>query len=409
MSQTTGSIEKLKVCIIIPAYNNAKTLKSVVEDVSRYSRNIIVVNDGSTDGTKEILSEFSYIDVISYEKNIGKGYALSKGFEYAIEKGYKYAITIDADGQHFADDIPLFYEKVLEERDAVIIGARNMTQDGIPEKSSFGHKFSNFWFRVETGIKHPDTQSGFRLYPLNRIKDSKWFTVKYEFEIEVIVRLAWKGVKITYVPIKVYYAPKEERISHFRPFVDFTRISILNTLFVIFAFLYIKPRDFTKAAFRKSVKQHFNEQINNPKFSNLNLTLSVAFGVFMGIIPIWGYQLVSAIFLAHVLKLNKVIVAIAANISLPPIIPFILFVSVKTGELVLGVKTELDFHSDITFEVIKSLLKVYVVGSIVLAILLSVFSGLISLLLLSVYRKNEMPSPYSDSYRNSRRDRKEDE
>jgi len=281
----------------------------------------------------------------------------------------------------------LFIDKLKEEKDAVIIGARNMTQDGVPGKSSFGHKFSNFWFRVETGIKHPDTQSGFRLYPLDRIKDSKWFTKKYEFEIEVIVRLAWKGVKITYVPIKVYYAPKEERISHFRPFVDFTRISILNTLFVIFTFLYIKPRDFTKKAFSKSVKQHFYEQINNPRYSNLNLALSVAFGIFMGIIPIWGYQLVSAIFLAYLFKLNKTIVIISANISLPPLIPFILFVSVKTGELVLDVKTGLNFHSEITFEVIKSLLKVYVVGSIVLAIIMSLFSGFLSWLLLTIFRK----------------------
>jgi glycosyltransferase involved in cell wall biosynthesis len=387
MSRINESIEKLKICIIIPTYNNATTLKKVIEDVSQYSNNIIVVNDGSTDDTLEILSELSYIDVISYENNVGKGFALRKGFEYAIEKGYKYAITIDADGQHFAEDIPLFIDKLKEEKDAVIIGARNMTQDGVPGKSSFGHKFSNFWFRVETGIKHPDTQSGFRLYPLDRIKDSKWFTKKYEFEIEVIVRLAWKGVKITYVPIKVYYAPKEERISHFRPFVDFTRISILNTLFVIFTFLYIKPRDFTKKAFSKSVKQHFYEQINNPRYSNLNLALSVAFGIFMGIIPIWGYQLVSAIFLAYLFKLNKTIVIISANISLPPLIPFILFVSVKTGELVLDVKTGLNFHSEITFEVIKSLLKVYVVGSIVLAIIMSLFSGFLSWLLLTIFRK----------------------
>ncbi len=387
MSRINESIEKLKICIIIPTYNNATTLKKVIEDVSQYSNNIIAVNDGSTDDTLEILSELSYIDVITYEKNVGKGFALRKGFEYAIEKGYKYAITIDADGQHFAEDIPLFIDKLKEEKDAVIIGARNMTQDGVPGKSSFGHKFSNFWFRVETGINHPDTQSGFRLYPLDRIKDSKWFTKKYEFEIEVIVRLAWKGVKVTYVPIKVYYAPKEERISHFRPFADFTRISILNTLFVIFTFLYIKPRDFTKKAFSKSVKQHFYEQINNPRYSNLNLALSVAFGIFMGIIPIWGYQLVSAIFLAYLFKLNKTIVIISANISLPPLIPFILFVSVKTGELVLDVNTGLNFHSEITFEVIKSLLKVYVVGSIVFAIIMSLFSGFLSWLLLTIFRK----------------------
>ncbi len=387
MGQFKKDMEEQGVCIIIPAYNNAGTLRNVIEDVFRYSENIIVVNDGSTDETLQILGTINNIDVVSYKKNRGKGYALRKGFERAIEKDFKYAITIDADGQHFADDIPLFIKKLKEEEDAVIIGARNMTQDGVPGKSSFGHKFSNFWFWVETGIRHPDTQSGFRLYPLERIKDSKWFTRKYEFEIEVIVRLAWKGVKITYVPVKVYYAPANERISHFRPFVDFSRISVLNTMLVIWTFLYIKPRDFTKKAFRKSVKQHFNEQINNPKYSNLYLSLSVAFGVFMGIIPIWGYQLVSAIFLAHVLKLNKVIVAISANISLPPLIPFILFASVKTGELILGTHTGLNFNSEITFDLIKSLLTVYITGSIVFAVVMSLFSGLISWALLAIFRR----------------------
>ena len=389
MSRINESIEKLKICIIIPTYNNAATLKKVIDDVSRYSGNIIVVNDGSTDETSRILSGTEGVDIISYKNNVGKGFALRKGFQYAIEKGYKYAITIDADGQHYADDIPLFVDKIEKEMDAVIIGARNMTGDGIPGKSSFGHRFSNFWFRVETGIKHPDTQSGFRLYPLDRIKEMKWFTKKYEFEIEVIVRLAWKGVKITHLPVKVYYAPAGERISHFRPFVDFSRISVLNTLFVIYAFLYIKPRDFTKKALSKSVKQHFYEQVNNPRFSNLNLALSVAFGIFMGIIPIWGYQLVSAIFLAYVFKLNKVIVAIAANISLPPVIPLILFASVKTGEFVLGVKTGLNFHSEITFDVIKSLLLVYVTGSIVLAITMSLIAGFSSWLLLTIFRKKD--------------------
>ena len=262
-----------------------------------------------------------------------------------------------------------------------------MEKDGIPGKSSFGHKFSNFWFWVETGIKQPDTQSGFRLYPLKYIKDKKWFTVKYEFEIEVIVRLAWSGVKFTHIPVKVYYAPEKERISHFRPFVDFTRISILNTLFVIWTFLYIKPRNFTKVAFSKSIKQHFYEQINNPEFSNLYLSLSVSLGVFMGIVPIWGYQMVTAIFLAYLLKLNKVIVIISANISIPPMIPVILFVSVKTGELVTGIETGINFHTEISFKTIKSLLMVYMTGSIVFATLFSILSGLISFLILAVFRK----------------------
>jgi len=108
-----------------------------------------------------------------------------------------------------------------------------MEQEGIPRKSSFGHKFSNFWFWVETGIKLSDTQSGYRLYPLTELKKIHFFMRKFEFEIEAIVRAAWRGIPVISVPINVVYAPKETRVSHFRPIRDFTRISIMNTFWFL--------------------------------------------------------------------------------------------------------------------------------------------------------------------------------
>ena len=157
--------------------------------------------------------------------------------------GYEYALTIDSDGQHYPSDIPVFIEKLLEfQKPILLIGSRNMNQDSVPKKSSFGHKFSNFWFHFETGIKLTDTQSGYRLYPLLYIP-KKFFTKKFEFEIEIIVRTAWNGIPVQNVPIQVLYDPTE-RVSHFRPFRDFTRISILNTILVFIAIFYIKPRDF---------------------------------------------------------------------------------------------------------------------------------------------------------------------
>jgi glycosyltransferase involved in cell wall biosynthesis len=242
---------EMSVCVVIPTYNNAATLAQVITDVAKYSDNIIVVNDGSTDNSEAIAISFPQVQLISYSKNVGKGWALRQAFAYATEHNYSYAITIDSDGQHFAKDLPVFIEKLETVKDAIIIGARNMDQSSVPGKSSFGNKFSNFWFKVETGISSPDTQSGFRAYPLNLLKDIRFFTGKYEFEIEVLVRAVWKGVKIEAVPVTVYYAPKEVRVSHFRPFKDFTRISILNTILVFITFLYIKPRDFFRILFDK--------------------------------------------------------------------------------------------------------------------------------------------------------------
>src|ERR1700760_4285817 len=185
-----------KLCVVIPTYNNAGTLAQIITDVASYTRHIIVVNDGSTDDTAQILQRFPSVQLVSYPVNVGKGWALRKAFKYAVSKGYDYAITIDSDGQHFAKDLPAFIEKSARMPDAFIVGARNMDQANIPGKSSFGHKFSNFWFKVETGIHCPDTQSGFRLYPLHLLKNTKFFTRKYEFEIEVLVRAAWKGIPI---------------------------------------------------------------------------------------------------------------------------------------------------------------------------------------------------------------------
>ena len=128
-----------------------------------------------------------------------------------------------------------------------------MGQSSVPGKSSFGNKFSNFWFWVETGLTMQDTQSGYRLYPVKRLSKLNFITRKFEFEIEVLVRAAWSGFEIVHVPVRVFYAEKGKRISHFRPFKDFSRISVLNTVLVIMALLYIHPRNFFRSLKKKTL------------------------------------------------------------------------------------------------------------------------------------------------------------
>jgi glycosyltransferase involved in cell wall biosynthesis len=383
-----NKLSNLKCCVIIPTYNNAKTIEKVISSVREYADNIMVVNDGSTDKTTELLQHIDNISLVSYVQNQGKGYALRKGFAKANELGFEYAITIDSDGQHFAEDIPSFVDKIESEPGSLIVGARNMSQDGIPGKSSFGHKFSNFWFHLETGVKLPDTQSGFRLYPLKSLSKKRYFTKKYEFEIEVIVRAAWSGIPVTAVPIKVFYATGTERVSHFRPFRDFGRISVLNTVLVFLAIVYFIPFSFLRSLTKAKIKEFIKDKLINSSDSNLKLTFSIAFGVFMGIVPIWGYQMLLAIFLAWLLKLNKVVVIAAANISLPPMIPFILYFSYLTGVYVTGSNISLNF-SEISFHVLKQNLFCYIIGSIVFAIIMAIFFGLISYVLLRIFRQNK--------------------
>jgi len=380
-----------KVCVIVPTYNNCSTLKSILDSIIETTDNLIVINDGSTDETSTILKKYKKIEVISYSQNVGKGYALRRGFLRATELGYKYAITLDSDGQHFVDDIPAFLEKLTEEPDSLIVGARNMEQAGIPGKSSFGHKFSNFWFRFETGKKLPDTQSGFRLYPLEKMKDVKFFSKKFEFEIEVLVRSAWRDIKITSVPIKVVYLPKETRISHFRPVTDFFRVSILNTILVLISLLIVKPFHFVRRLNKKDVKAFLRDNITDSGESNAKIAFSIAFGILWGILPVWGWQLAFAISLAYLFKLNKLIVIATANISIPPMIPLILFLSYKTGGWILGINTsKFILNAGINLESIKTNLYMYIVGSIVFAFIASLVSGFLSYFLLTLFRKKNI-------------------
>jgi glycosyltransferase involved in cell wall biosynthesis len=208
--------------------------------------------DGCTDNTLDLLQELEFpITIVSYPKNKGKGHALKKGFRKAIELGFEYALTIDSDGQHYPEDIPLLIDAIKKHPGSMIIGSRKLTSENVPGKNKFANKFSNFWYKVETGHTLSDTQSGFRLYPLERLQNLHLITRRYEFEVEIIVRAAWRGVNVENVPIKVYYPPVEERISHFRPLRDFTRISILNTVLVACAILYYYPCKFFRSLIKR--------------------------------------------------------------------------------------------------------------------------------------------------------------
>ncbi len=381
--------DELKVCVLVPTFNNSGTLAGLIRDINFFTRNILVVNDGSTDESSAILKEFPGIGNISYSPNRGKGYALRQGFRKATELGYEYAISIDSDGQHFAKDLPEFLASLKEHPGSLIIGARNMDQSSVPSKSSFGNRFSNFWFEVETGIRLPDTQSGYRLYPIFRLRNMHFFTPKYEFEIEVIVRAAWKGIPVISLPVSVYYPPPGKRVTHFRPFKDFTRISVLNTILVLISFLYIKPRNLIRKLFlEKKWKETFIQELLHPHQTDIRKSASVGFGIFMGIVPIWGFQLIAAILLAVVLRLNKVLVLLFANISIPPAIPLIIWCSYKAGSIWMPASGEdISFSKSLSLSAIRYNFRQYLLGSITLAIVTGLVTGLITFLLLKIFKK----------------------
>lgn len=368
-------LKDIQCCVLIPTYNNQKTLKRVIDEVLLYAdgQDVLVIDDGSTDITSEILLTYQgKIRILVNEVNKGKGYSLRRGFKEAIRLGFKNAISIDSDGQHLPGDIPIFIETAYQNSGALLMGSRNMEQEGVPGKSSFGNKFSNFWFKFETGLTLPDTQTGFRLYPLEPLKNTKLFTTKFETEIEVIVKLAWKNVKIIPVNIRVIY-DKNERVSHFRPFRDFTRISILNTWLVVLTLLYYLPKRLFLFIKKKGLLNIIKQEALKPEESNFSKAASIGFGFFMGIVPIWGFQLLIGIPLSVYFKMNKVLFLTAANISIPPFIPFIVFGSYKFGGIFYKNGVQLKSVKDLTLDSIHVNFVQYFLGGTLLA----VFAGLI--------------------------------
>ena len=258
-----------------------------------------------------------------------------------------------------------------------------MAHESVPKKSSFGNRFSNFWFWVETGIRLEDTQSGFRLYPLQLIPATH-FTTKFEFEIEVIVRSAWRGIPVKNIPIQVLYDPME-RVTHFRPFKDFTRIGILNTVLVFITLLYIKPRDFFRILNKKGVRKFFMENVLESNDSNARKAASIALGVFVGISPFWGFQTILVLSLAVMLKLNKAISFAFSNISFPLLIPLIIYGSLKIGGYFVHNETPLLLDRSVNFSNIQSNIYQYLIGSFILATIMALIFGLSGYLILTFF------------------------
>lgn len=256
--ETRERFKELRACVIIPNYDNGGTVATVALAAAEYCETVIVIDDGSTDNSLENLEKARatspQIRLHAYTPNRGKGHALVQGFRLATELGFRYAISLDADGQHFPDDLPVFAEELSRHNDELIVGSRRFDAPNMPSGNTFANRFSNFWFAIQTLQRLPDTQTGFRAYPLKKMGNIRLLTPRYEAELELLVCCAWRGITLTPVPIRVYYPPKEERISHFRPGIDFLRISLLNVGLCLAAIVYGYPALLFHHLFKKKEK-----------------------------------------------------------------------------------------------------------------------------------------------------------
>lgn len=222
--------------IVIPTFNNRKTLRQVAEKAIDTGLNVLVVSDGSTDGGPETLEGLPLL-CLDLPVNMGKGSAILAAAEWAEGKGYTHIITIDADGQHNPEDTPRFMDMIRKNPWSIIVGNREFPDTEVPFSSRFGRKWSNLWFWITSGYSIPDSQSGFRAYPVAALRKVLCKGRRYDFEVEILVRGAWAGLEITYTNISVHYSEETKKASHFDPFMDNARISRAYTRLVIRNFI----------------------------------------------------------------------------------------------------------------------------------------------------------------------------
>jgi glycosyltransferase involved in cell wall biosynthesis len=354
----------MKFCVVIPCFNHAASVAAVARSAKLFC-SVIVVDDGST----QPLPEMSDCVLIRLKNNSGKGAALRTGFQRAVELGFTHAITMDADGQHFTEDLPKFLAAAEMQPEALIVGVRDFFAAGCPTHRRRSNAVSTFWFRVETGVRLPDTQCGFRCYPLTLTQRLKPHSGRYAFELEFMVRAAWTGAPIVKVPVKCTYAGGL-RNSHFRPVLDLAHITIMNIGLVLQS--WFVPLTLRKAwsrgekwSLRKTVREFFAEHTEKSS----RLAAAVGLGLFFGILPIYGFQIMVGAAVAHQLRLNKATLLLASHISIPPVVPFILYGSMVLGHwLFTGRTLDISLHQ-ITKGLTLEHFVEWIVGSVALGVI----------------------------------------
>jgi glycosyltransferase involved in cell wall biosynthesis len=209
----------MRVCVVIPTYNEARSIGDIIARLRRKNLEALVVDDGSRDETP-LIAEKSGAAVIRNPGNQGKGTSLIRGFEYAIRNNFEAVVTMDGDGQHLPEDISVFLDAAQDDAVSLIIGNRMGDSKGMPAVRWLTNKFMSWLISKVIGQRVADTQCGFRLIKTDALRKIHLRTSNFETESEVIIRFARAGYRIKSVPVKTVYRNEKSRIN---PFIDTLR------------------------------------------------------------------------------------------------------------------------------------------------------------------------------------------
>lgn len=212
----------MRTAALIPAFEAAETLADVIRGVRDHLQDVVVIDDGSSDETAEIAGR-SGAQLLRHRVNRGKGAAILTGLRHLSARGFTHALTLDADGQHLASEVPTLIAESSADPSALVVGQRRIESD-VPGIRRFGNEFANVWVWIASGKRLPDTQSGFRIYPVASVLALGLTGARFEMETEVVIRAVRAGIPVRSVPVRVYYPPPEARVSHYQGFRDTVRI-----------------------------------------------------------------------------------------------------------------------------------------------------------------------------------------
>ncbi|MBJ6748716.1 DUF2062 domain-containing protein [Geomonas anaerohicana] len=377
-----------RTLVLVPVYNHAATLRGVVQKALDQGLEVLVVDDGSTDGSLDRVAD---LPILRHRLpcNKGKGGAILAGAELARAAGYEALLTIDADGQHDPADAPCILDVGSSAWPCIVMGAREMETDNVPRSSVFGRSFSNFWVRIECGRTLPDTQSGYRLYPVAFLEGARFITRRYTFEIEVLVRGCWAGLPLLSAPVSVYYPPGDERVSHFHKFKDNLRLTCLHTFLVTRSLIpwphrrlfkgdsdarnlpsILRPAEFFKALCREHC-------------SNMELAAAVWLGIFIGSLPIIPFGIAATVYAAHRLHLNKLAAVGAGNLCIAPFVPL---ACIEVGHYLRYGSFWYDFNRHTLLNEVHHRLWEWLLGSLLIGPLLGAVGAAATFLLVRALR-----------------------
>ena len=332
----------MKTAVAIPLYDNPTTILDVAKDCRRQITDVLIVDDGSTRLPPDFEDRLAALGVSLLRRpcNGGQGAAILDAAEHLSAQGFDYVITVDADGQHLAEDIPQFLQAIEDDGqdgDLILVGIRDFQNANAPASSVFGRKFSNFWVKLETGVTCADTQSGFRAYPLKPLLRSRCHCRRYTFIVESLVRLLWGGVRLRELPIQTIYQPKGEYVSHFRPFLDNLRFSLLHTWLVCRRLLpwphrRLVPKRESKIPSLLRSPRAFLLWLLQENATPEMLATSAGVGTFLAVLPLISCHTIVILYACVRLKLNKVMALAIQNLYMPPLSPFL---CIELGHLLL--------------------------------------------------------------------------